>query len=256
MAGIIELRGTIRVHSHRAAEWTAANPVLAADEPARERDTGRWKVGDGLTPWNELPYFADPSSTLPPPPSLRWKVCDWKLFVSPNTLPDDPALAGCYVGILRYKKANQRTITPGVTRPESKAYRLVQDMHADPGDLAWSRIRINPIPLDPNLLKAYKGWQPVIDVSDLCHRFIEVRNDPEFARSERFVIHRGQRLRTIHYGPGYDGLNRQKASVLGGVVLLRKNSAAPGGRVEGPRSFFRICLSNYTIPGWWIEPMV
>lgn len=40
-----------------AAAWTAANPVLALRELARETDTGKLKFGDGSTAWNSLPYW-------------------------------------------------------------------------------------------------------------------------------------------------------------------------------------------------------
>lgn len=56
MAGEIELKGTLRIKSKTAAAWTAANPVLAANEPGRETDTGKYKIGDGQTAWNSLPY--------------------------------------------------------------------------------------------------------------------------------------------------------------------------------------------------------
>ena len=46
-----------QIRSDTAANWTATNPVLAEGEPARETDTGKWKVGDGVTAWNALPYF-------------------------------------------------------------------------------------------------------------------------------------------------------------------------------------------------------
>jgi Major tropism determinant N-terminal domain/Collagen triple helix repeat (20 copies) len=50
MAVVIQLRrGT-------AAGWTAANPVLAQGEFASEYDTGKFKIGDGVTAWNSLPY--------------------------------------------------------------------------------------------------------------------------------------------------------------------------------------------------------
>lgn len=50
MAGRIQLRrGT-------AANWTSANPVLAAGEVGVETDTGRAKVGDGVTAWTSLAY--------------------------------------------------------------------------------------------------------------------------------------------------------------------------------------------------------
>ena len=50
MAHKIQLRGGT------AAEAQAANPILAAREIAVETDTGLCKVGDGVTPWNDLPY--------------------------------------------------------------------------------------------------------------------------------------------------------------------------------------------------------
>ncbi len=39
-----------------SAIWAALNPVLHAGEAGHESNTGRWKVGDGLTEWNSLPY--------------------------------------------------------------------------------------------------------------------------------------------------------------------------------------------------------
>lgn len=39
-----------------AAEWTAANTVLAVGEPGYETDTGKFKVGDGSTAWTSLAY--------------------------------------------------------------------------------------------------------------------------------------------------------------------------------------------------------
>lgn len=39
-----------------AAQWTAANPVLAEGEVGLETDTTQFKVGDGSTAWNSLSY--------------------------------------------------------------------------------------------------------------------------------------------------------------------------------------------------------
>lgn len=39
-----------------AAEWTAANPVLAQGEMGIELDTLQFKIGDGITAWNSLSY--------------------------------------------------------------------------------------------------------------------------------------------------------------------------------------------------------
>lgn len=50
MAQVIQMRrGT-------AAEWTAANPLLAQGEIGTELDTHKWKCGDGTLHWNVLPY--------------------------------------------------------------------------------------------------------------------------------------------------------------------------------------------------------
>jgi hypothetical protein len=40
------------------AAWGSENPILGDGEPGLEVDTLRWKVGDGVTAWNDLPYFA------------------------------------------------------------------------------------------------------------------------------------------------------------------------------------------------------
>ena len=44
------LRGT-------AARWVDVNPVLDETEIGYERGTGKFKMGDGDTHWNDLPYF-------------------------------------------------------------------------------------------------------------------------------------------------------------------------------------------------------
>jgi hypothetical protein len=40
-----------------AAQWTAANPTLAAGEIGFETDTNQFKMGDGANAWSELSYF-------------------------------------------------------------------------------------------------------------------------------------------------------------------------------------------------------
>lgn len=39
-----------------AAAWTAANPILAEGETGYEKVTKQFKMGDGVTAWNSLPY--------------------------------------------------------------------------------------------------------------------------------------------------------------------------------------------------------
>ena len=42
-----------------AAQWTAANPILAAGEIGFETDTGQFKIGDGVNTWSSLGVFKD-----------------------------------------------------------------------------------------------------------------------------------------------------------------------------------------------------
>lgn len=49
----------IQYRRDTAANWTTANPVLAAGEPAVETDTKKRKIGDGSTAWTALPYQID-----------------------------------------------------------------------------------------------------------------------------------------------------------------------------------------------------
>ena len=46
----------IRHKRGTAAALTAVNPVLADGEMCFEEDTMRFKFGDGVSPWNDLPY--------------------------------------------------------------------------------------------------------------------------------------------------------------------------------------------------------
>lgn len=53
----------LRHPSFTAAIWTANNPLLQRGEIGSEIDTGKLKVGDGVTYWNDLGYVA--ASTIP-----------------------------------------------------------------------------------------------------------------------------------------------------------------------------------------------
>jgi hypothetical protein len=46
----------IKLRRDTAANWTTANPILAAGEPGLESDTGKIKYGDGVTRWNALEH--------------------------------------------------------------------------------------------------------------------------------------------------------------------------------------------------------
>lgn len=54
---------TIQLRRDTAANWTTANPTLAAGQPGFETDTGRIKIGNGTTAWNSLPYRFESASS-------------------------------------------------------------------------------------------------------------------------------------------------------------------------------------------------
>ena len=54
---------TIQLRGDLAARWTARNPVLHAREVGYETDTGKAKVGDGVTAWTLLPYWNPAGNT-------------------------------------------------------------------------------------------------------------------------------------------------------------------------------------------------
>ena len=46
----------IQLRNDTAANWTAANPVLAQGEMGIETDTRLFKIGDGVKTWSQLSY--------------------------------------------------------------------------------------------------------------------------------------------------------------------------------------------------------
>jgi hypothetical protein len=48
----------IKLRRDTAANWTSINPILASGEPGYETNSIKYKIGDGVTDWNSLPYFS------------------------------------------------------------------------------------------------------------------------------------------------------------------------------------------------------
>lgn len=57
--------GSLRIRRDTAAVWTATNPILADGEPGFEKDTGRLKIGNGVTPWRSLPVLVTTAIASP-----------------------------------------------------------------------------------------------------------------------------------------------------------------------------------------------
>lgn len=50
---------TIQFKRGVASRWAELNLILQAGEPGFVTDENRFKIGDGTTPWNDLPYIGE-----------------------------------------------------------------------------------------------------------------------------------------------------------------------------------------------------
>lgn len=50
---------TFKLKRGTAARWEEVNPILDQGEPGFVYDENRLKIGDGITPWNELAYIGE-----------------------------------------------------------------------------------------------------------------------------------------------------------------------------------------------------
>lgn len=53
-----------------AENWNYNNPVLMTGEPGYEIDTERIKIGDGQSPWSDLPYYSGVTGPIGPTGSI------------------------------------------------------------------------------------------------------------------------------------------------------------------------------------------
>lgn len=82
-----------------AANWTAANPVLLNGEWAVESDTGRYKLGNGVTAWNDLVYAGEAGGATLPEPILADTVpgAGWPIAIDRATARGRIARADTYI---------------------------------------------------------------------------------------------------------------------------------------------------------------
>lgn len=46
----------IQLRRGTAAQWSSINPIIAEGELCVELDTSKFKIGDGIHHWNDIPY--------------------------------------------------------------------------------------------------------------------------------------------------------------------------------------------------------
>lgn len=107
----------IKFRRGTAEEWASIDPILSAGEPGYESDTGKHKVGDGVSNWSSLEYFL-PESILA------------TMFVPAGS---DPVSAEGLVGVLR--DANLSVGADLMEAPNAAAARSVLETITVPAGL-------------------------------------------------------------------------------------------------------------------------
>lgn len=64
MANEVVLNTIFQLKRGTSEAWERVNPILRAAEPGYELDTGKMKIGDGVTNWKNLDYFGGSFSVL------------------------------------------------------------------------------------------------------------------------------------------------------------------------------------------------
>jgi len=158
MASKIQLRRDL------ASSWSVINPILAQGEPGAELDTGKMKLGDGATPWNQLPYtssndyedkfvflFSDDNryagGVSTSRDGLHWTAVDvtsehWSGDYNSSTYAYDLAVGNGRVAYLSYNHYLGRDLvlfseTPGSAMVDPNLYRYLQENGAN-AQRAWT----------------------------------------------------------------------------------------------------------------------
>lgn len=58
------IKTTFKFRRNLASYWAEKNPVLAEGEPCFELDTGKLKIGNGTTAYNDLPYINSTTTVI------------------------------------------------------------------------------------------------------------------------------------------------------------------------------------------------
>lgn len=76
----------IQLRRDTAANWSTNNPTPASGEPCFETDTGKLKIGDGTTAYNDLPYQGGGSApTNMATTDTDQTITGKKVFLQPNS---------------------------------------------------------------------------------------------------------------------------------------------------------------------------
>ena len=147
---------TIRLRRGTAAQWAAANPVLAQGEPGVDTTTGALRIGDGTRAWLDLPEFRDAGALAAPQPALD--------VVRVESLPGgtyalDPAAATYFSLVLGGDVTLSDT---GFVEGQSVTVELVQDAaggRAVTLPTAWVGAAAVDVEAEPGTLERLVVWR-------------------------------------------------------------------------------------------------
>lgn len=111
MADVIKT--TFQLRRGEASVWKKNNPTLAKGEPGVELDTLKMKIGDGATPWNDLPYNAG---------ATDWNELENRPFYEETVVTHSDVLTwdGNTEGLLQFVRPQQ----PRASAPSFEFYKV------------------------------------------------------------------------------------------------------------------------------------
>ena len=111
MADVIKT--TFQLRRGQASVWEKNNPILAKGEPGVELGTLKMKIGDGTTPWNDLPYNAG---------ATDWNELENRPFGEETTVTHSDALTwdGNTEGLVQFVRPQQ----PKASAPSFEFYKV------------------------------------------------------------------------------------------------------------------------------------
>lgn len=111
----------IQLRRDTAANWASANPTLASGEPAFETDTGKFKIGDGVTAYNSLPYKGEGSAGVDDYEDLTSKPQINSITLEGNKTATDLGLATVEdIANLDTNKQNKLTAGAGLSLTDNE----------------------------------------------------------------------------------------------------------------------------------------
>ena len=115
----------IQLRRDTASNWTVNNPILLQGEQGYETNTGKMKIGDGVTPWNSLSYWVTgQSGTTGPTGPANLSVSDGVTTVTSVT---SMTFSGGGIGVSGGAGSATITITSDLSNVYNPTVRYVID---------------------------------------------------------------------------------------------------------------------------------